>query len=553
MKRIVSIVLAVMMVFSAVAMVSAATVSDKTTFLPNPIDVEMTVDVLARKSGTSNEYVASLGLMENNIAAGVGVDYVSTLDMAPIRALFDRSIIASGMSGDPDAQAEFEAGTVATEISVKITYPAAANFSADLNTAGNLDAGSIFSEVSRTSVDNTLTIVYKNRDGLTVAELLDNKEAYLKDIAFYLTDSLDYRAAGQYVVKVEMSGSTNVCFASKTQIFNYVGADECLVSLSVPAQPSGGGGVSGLTTKNPVISFESNGGDEHEDIVVTPSKDVTLPTPVRDGYIFDGWYLDEELTVPYDPETKVTQSITLYAKWNRKGDTPGIIHATPDALNGEDHFAYIMGYPDGSVRPDDNINRAEVVTIFFRLLKEEIREQNLVDQSSFADVTADDWYNKAISTMEKLGIVQGKGEGLFAPEDYITRAEFAAICARFDDSEYEVIDSFTDVAGHWAEADIHEAAAYGWIKGYEDGTFKPDQLISRAEAMTMINRVLNRIPESADDLYEEMVVWPDNADVDAWYYLAVQEATNSHTYEKKDDIYETWTGLRENMDWTIYQ
>ena len=131
--------------------------------------------------------------------------------------------------------------------------------------------------------------------------------------------------------------------------------------------------------------------------------------------------------------------------------------------------------------------------------------------------------------------------------------EFAAICARFDDSEYEIVDNFTDVSNHWAEAEIHEAAAHGWIRGYNDGTFKPDQFITRAEAMTMINRVLNRVPETADDLLDDMVKWPDNSDKSAWYYLAVQEATNSHNYDMKNHIYEKWTKIKEAKDWTKYE
>ena len=155
--------------------------------------------------------------------------------------------------------------------------------------------------------------------------------------------------------------------------------------------------------------------------------------------------------------------------------------------------------------------------------------------------------------MAKLGIVKGRDEDEFVPDAFITRAEFAAICARFDDSQFEVVDNFTDVQGHWAENDIHEAAAHGWIRGYEDGKFKPDKFITRAEAMTMINRVLNRVPENVDDLHADMVNWPDNNDKSAWYYLAVQEATNSHDYKMKNHIYEKWTAIRKAADWTKYE
>ncbi len=249
----------------------------------------------------------------------------------------------------------------------------------------------------------------------------------------------------------------------------------------------------------------------------------------------------------------MTKNITVYAAWVEDNGSAGNGHDTPGSLNGEDHFAYVVGYPDGTVRPNANIDRAEVTTIFFRLLKEEIRNGNLADTNSFKDVSDEDWHNTAISTMTKLGIVKGRYSDRFVPDAAITRAEFAVICARFDDSEFEVVDEFTDVQGHWAEAEIHEAAAHGWIRGYEDNTFKPDQFITRAEAMTMINRVLNRVPETADDLLADMVNWPDNSDKSAWYYLAVQEATNSHDYDMKNHIYEKWTALREVTDWTKYE
>lgn len=317
--------------------------------------------------------------------------------------------------------------------------------------------------------------------------------------------------------------------------------------------PPGGGGPSGGGSINYTITYESNGGTEYEKETHKPGKVVDIDKePHRDGYVFDGWYADKALTEPID-EVKMNRNHIVYAKWVEDNGNAGNGHETPDALDGEHHFAYVVGYPDGTVRPNDNIDRAEVTAIFFRLLKEEVRNSNLTQISGFTDVETEDWFNKAVATMEKLNIIQGRYPGRFMPTAYITRAEFASICARFDDSEYEVVDNFTDVAGHWAEDEIHEAAAHGWIKGYQDGSFKPDQLITRAEAMTMINRVLNRVPETADDLHKDMIVWPDNADVDAWYYLPVQEATNSHVYKMKNHIYESWTGLSSNTDWTIYQ
>ena len=225
---------------------------------------------------------------------------------------------------------------------------------------------------------------------------------------------------------------------------------------------------------------------------------------------------------------------------------------TPDLLNDSDHFAYVIGYMDGNVRPYGLISRAETTTIFFRLLKDSVRDGNLLTSNTYTDVADDYWANTAISTMTGLGIVQGRSTTTFDPKAPITRAQFAAICARFDTGKSNGEQTFTDIKGHWAEKYIQRAAELGWIKGFEDGTFRPDTYITRAQAMTMINRVLNRIPEENSDLLPGMNVWPDCNPGD-WFYLAVQEATNSHDFEHKAGNYETWTGMNKDPDWTRYE
>ena len=225
---------------------------------------------------------------------------------------------------------------------------------------------------------------------------------------------------------------------------------------------------------------------------------------------------------------------------------------TPDLLNDSDHFAYVIGYKDGNVRPYGLISRAETTTIFFRLLKDSVRDGNLLTSNTYTDVADDYWANTAISTMTGLGIVQGRSTTTFDPKAPITRAQFAAICARFDTGKSSGEQTFSDIQGHWAEKYIQRAAELGWIKGFEDGTFRPDTYITRAQAMTMINRVLNRIPEDESDLLPGMNVWPDCNPGD-WFYLAVQEATNSHDFEHKAGNYETWTGMNKDPDWTRYE
>ena len=226
--------------------------------------------------------------------------------------------------------------------------------------------------------------------------------------------------------------------------------------------------------------------------------------------------------------------------------------STPNMLNDTDHFAYVIGYKDGLVKPYGLITRAETTAIFFRLLKDSVRDSSLLTSSTYTDVPDNYWANTAISTMTGLGIVQGRSTTTFDPQSPITRAQFAAICARFDTGTSSGTQIFSDISGHWAEKYIQRAAELGWIKGFEDGTFRPDTYITRAQAMTMINRVLNRIPEEESDLLTGMNVWPDCNPGD-WFYLAVQEATNSHVFKHKAGNYETWIGMSQNPDWTRYE
>lgn len=306
---------------------------------------------------------------------------------------------------------------------------------------------------------------------------------------------------------------------------------------------TGGGSSSGHSTRY-TLHYESNGGTAYKDERCSSGTKVTLDkTPTRESYTFTGWYADKALTQKITSVT-MNSDKTVYAGWEATG--------VPDKLNGDDHFAYVVGYSDSTVRPNANISRAEVATIFFRLLKADIRDGNLTADNEFSDVSDGQWHNKAISTMAKLGIVKGRRADDFDPDASITRAEFAAICARFSTRPVENSGSFSDISGHWAENEIERAAAFGWISGYPDGTFRPDARITRAEAMTMINRVLCRMPQSESDLLDSMVTWPDNKPSD-WHYLAVQEATNSHDFNRQGEVGESWTKLTSVPDWTRYQ
>ena len=305
--------------------------------------------------------------------------------------------------------------------------------------------------------------------------------------------------------------------------------------------------------------------DEHGKIA--PTGDVAVPkgesktftiTP-DSGYhikdvLVDGKSVGAVSTYTFE---NVVDNHTIHATFARKHtptpSTPTVEIPDDDALglNTTDHFAYIVGYGNGEVRPQNNITRAEVATIFFRLLTDDVRDENLTKTNRYSDVAATSWYNTAVSTLSSMGIITGYPDGTFRPNAAITRAEFAAIAARFDNDGDKTAAKFSDIATRWAKDEISIAYNNGWITGYPDGTFGPQRDITRAETMTLVNRVLNRQPETEDDLLPNMTVWTDNANPKAWYYLAVQEATNSHYYKfKTNSKYEKWTELRETRDWT---
>lgn len=328
--------------------------------------------------------------------------------------------------------------------------------------------------------------------------------------------------------------------------------------------------VWGNKTPGTTLVYHANDGSDRK--ITEPyanNATVTLKgkdTFTRSGYTFSSWNTQADgKGTSFKPNDKVIvdniESNDLYAIWTKNSGGSGgggrkptvtIPDDVPTGLNGDDHYAYIVGYPNGNVEPNGNITRAEVATIFFRLLTEEVRTANSTQSNSLSDVTRGQWFNHAVSTLSSMGIVKGHNDGTFAPNAPITRAEFAAIAARFDDKNTDTSSKFTDIASHWAKNEIGIAANKGWINGYPDDTFRPNQYITRAEAMTLVNRVLNRLPENSSDLLDSMIKWPDNSDASAWYYLAVQEATNSHAYsdKSKDDKYEKWSKLRETRDWT---
>ena len=258
---------------------------------------------------------------------------------------------------------------------------------------------------------------------------------------------------------------------------------------------------------------------------------------------------------------KPTVSYTV-SGGNSGGNNGG---SSKPSLNTKDHYGYIIGYPvdyytgqpttdqtKKPVRPEGKITRAEVATIYFRMLTDESRTKFWSQNSGYSDVKTGDWFNNAVSTLSNAGIIAGYEDGSFRPNGYITRAEFATIAARFFDVTYNGKDLFPDISGHWAKDYINQAANKGFVNGYEDGTFKPDRNITRAEAVTLVNRTLDRHPDK-NHFTKDMLVWPDNMDQTKWYYADMQEATNSHTYQMKENSdktkYENWTKTLPIRNW----
>ena len=331
----------------------------------------------------------------------------------------------------------------------------------------------------------------------------------------------------------------------------------------------GGSYVAHFHAQQYTLRFDANGGEgTMGDLTYTHGQDQSLTKCgfTRAGYDFLGWATAADGGVAYHDQQSlsITQDTTLYAVWKQQpnqGGSGGGHHNSgsgtqekpdetpPTTLNDTDHYAYIVGYEDGTIRPNGHITRAEAATVFFRLLTDKARDANLTDRSPYPDVSAGAWYNKAIATLSRMGILSGYEDGSFRPNATVTRAEFAAMAARFDTEAKPVDTPFTDLTGCWAADEIAKAYGKGWVNGYGDNTFRPNGPITRAEAVTLINRVLRRLPETDKDLLPDERTWPDNPET-FWGYLALQEASNSHLYDRKSDGYETQTKILPPRDWS---
>lgn len=299
------------------------------------------------------------------------------------------------------------------------------------------------------------------------------------------------------------------------------------------------------------LTFDTMGGSKIAPETVRHGLTVAKPKdPVNGGYIFDGWYTDKTFRHRYDFSTPLTEDITIYAKWFLIVLPGTTVKKTAPKLNTSDHFAYVQGYPNGTVKPAGNITRAETAAILFRLMDDASRKTYYSTKSGFRDVASGSWYNTYVATLNNAGVITDSSNGYFRPNEAITRAELAAMLAKFSETT-GAANYFNDVsAKYWAANAIAICAKLGWITGYPDGTFRPDKNVTRAELMAMINRATGRAPKSADAFLPGMKTWIDNTS-DKWYYLDVQEATNSHSYTVKGS--ETWTALTSDPNWSLYE
>jgi len=300
--------------------------------------------------------------------------------------------------------------------------------------------------------------------------------------------------------------------------------------------------------------------------------------PVRPGFIFQGWYLDPEGLLSYDFDLSIEGDLLLYARWTpmppidggggggwgppqtphhpHPPQIPPELEPAPEPESARYHHSYLIGFTDGTIRPEAHVTRAQVATIFLRLMSDSDRADLWRQTNPYPDVVLEQWFNNAVSTTTNAGMFIGFPDGTFQPNRAITRAELAAAIARMIGVTYNGNPMFNDIAGHWAQAYINAAANNGWVVGYEGigGRFMPNQPITRAEAAAMINRVFERLPEGPDDLLPGMLTWSDNVNPNVWYYLYLQEASNSHRYVRKaDDVHETWVELVPERPWVLLQ
>lgn len=540
-RKLISFCTATVMAATCISSVYAESVKDIITALPNyeqnykNVDLKVESDIELRSDGVDTYDDGPITTMIPTSTSSALFDYRATLYMKSVRDEFTHywNVAKLLCAGDSALEKELDEVPVSGEFTIKITYPSSMTIPDSIKETGNMvgfndDAKYVFKDVERSVSNNTLTIKIKVKDPSNDSKeyvlgktLNDNLEKYLADLTL-TCEGVSVNGTGAHRVIGEVTGFTKI--GDYTLVTGT--AEDPIATVTYTAVQQQLGKDQGKTSI-------------YEDVIlVTPT-----PTPGGGGGRSGGSSSGGGLIAGSGTPVPTTPAV------------PTIVPGYPETsaeLDRSNHYAYIIGYPEGIVKPNNYITRAEVTTILFRMLTDKSRAEMWTTENSYSDVNEDDWFNNAVSTVFAAKVVQGYEDGTFRPNNSITRAEFAAIIARFIGGKYEGIDRFGDINGHWAEEAINRASLYGWISGYEDSTYRPDQNITRAEAMTLMNNVLNRHVEE-DGMLDDMVKWSDNTP-DKWYYTAVQEATNSHYFERdSDDEPETWISIRDPRDWAALE
>ncbi len=579
MKKLIAIVLSAAMLIAtsvtafAVPADLSGVVTDlgKTPPITRSIDVPVDIKVDAGQSGTYED-----GPVNEIVSGGtIGANYQATIYMSGVRSLFSELYsMAYALVDSPDSPhllTKLQNSKVTGSFTIKISYPESAVIPDSVLTgtalAGfNAAAATTFEEtVPRTVTAGAagtkdLTITISVKSGILAGAMNAATDTYLPNVTFTvegvtLSDAVN-------TVKGTITGQTMIYDDNEDPTpdaliceINYTGKQGTdaefdsspviseVVTLTPPSSPR----PSSPSEPDKVVEVVLPGIEDVDDIVISgkeknPTVDIDELTeklnPEREGFVFEGFYDDQYYTKKLSGEVEITEDTTIHGRW--------INVTVPEIFDADNHIQYIHGYPDETVRPESNVSREEIATMFYRLLKKEVREKLTTDANSFSDVESDRWSNNAVSTMANGGYIKGYADGTFRPEAYITRAELATIAYRFLDAAVTGEMNFNDIGGHWAEENIKSIANNAWIMGYRDGSFKPDEYITRAEAITIINRIVVRYVNEHGLIGDEKQ-WIDNP-ADAWYYYAVVEATHEHDHERAEDKYnELWNKSDSGM------
>ena len=581
MKKFISLALSAIMLSSSVAMAAYTAPTTKSGILTElgvpagmhatfntDVNHNVEADIKIKKNGAASYVDGPINILRNNGAGYPKFDFIAEFDMSSVRNLLE-AYISKGktlLAGDPTpTQAEVEAGLADVAVSgqfvVTIQYPKQLTIPAGFVNGASLygfsdETHDVFEEVSRveTTAGNqkTLTITIDVQPGITCGDLRTSRalsDFTLECVGTQTTADIQYKVMGEVAGQVKIGDVTDPI---STINFNAVqdgtsGNDTlyAIANVSKKSEEQGGSNVGGGVTIIPggmvvppsdggtSVVFSINGDNSQVDAIENPTGSVAvnldnIKAPEKENLTFVGWYADRQFNIKLSGEMSFAKDTVVYGKY--------VITDAPDVFEDDFHKVYIHGYPDGTVQPNGNITREEVATALYRLLKEDVQKSITTEENNFADVAADRWSNVYVSSMANAGYIKGYEDGSFRPSNAITRAEFATLVLRFfnigEDEKIGV--PFIDIYGHWAEESIIAANKLFIVNGYEDSSFRPDAFITRAEAMTIINRITVRRPthESFVGHYKE---WPDSQKTE-WFYEDVIEATNGHDFVRVDEI-----------------